>query len=140
MVAGQSLDLLSTGKPGDEKALLAIYRNKTGRLIAAPVVMAAILSGKYQKEAEAFGLALGTLFQLTDDILDAVGNRAALGKSIGKDAQEGKLTAVSVYGLEGARRRADESARKCLDVLHTMESTDTGFLTQLTEYVRGRDR
>ncbi len=140
MVAGQSLDLLSTGKPGDEKALLAIYRNKTGRLIAAPVVMAAILSGKYQKEAEAFGLALGTLFQLTDDILDAVGNRAALGKSIGKDAQEGKLTAVSVYGLEGARRQADESARKCLDVLHTMESADTEFLTQLTEYIRGRDR
>ncbi len=140
MVAGQSLDLLCTGKPGDEKALLAIYRNKTGRLIAAPVVMAAILSGQYQKEAEAFGLALGALFQLTDDILDAVGNRAALGKSIGKDAQEGKLTAVSVYGLEGARRQADESARKCLDVLHTMESADTGFLTQLTEYVRGRDR
>ena len=35
--------------------------------------MAAILSGQYQKEAEAFGLALGALFQLTDDILDAVG-------------------------------------------------------------------
>ena len=140
MVAGQSLDLLCTAAEGGESELAQIYRNKTGRLIAAPVVMAALLAGRYAAEAEEFGLALGDLFQLTDDILDAVGTREALGKSVGKDAQEGKLTAVRVYGLEGAREHADARMRKCLAILHTMDGADTTFLEDLTRYVRRREK
>lgn len=140
MVAGQSLDLLCTGGRGGERELLEIYRNKTGRLIAAPVVMAAILAGRYETEAEAFGLMLGALFQFTDDILDTVGECSALGKSVGKDAQEDKLTAVKVFGLEGAREQADACARKCLAALHKMTGADTAFLAEFVGYVRRRDR
>ncbi len=140
MVAGQSLDLLCTGKGGGERELLQLWRDKTGRLIAAPVVMAALLAGKYADEAEKFGLALGALFQITDDILDAVGSRNTLGKSVGKDAREQKLTAVSVYGLEGAKKQADRYACKCKELLHTMAGVDIAFLEKLVEYVRRRDR
>lgn len=140
MVAGQSLDLLCTGGAGGEKELLDIYRNKTGRLIAAPLMMAAALAGKDVEKAEEFGLCLGALFQLVDDILDVTGSAAALGKSVGKDAEEDKLTAVKVYGIAGARERADDAARRCLQILHTMTGAEGGFLADMVGYVRGRDR
>lgn len=139
MVAGQSADLLYTGKNGGEGELRFIYRNKTGRLMAAPVAMAADLAGKKRAEAEAFGLALGELFQITDDILDAVGESKALGKTVGKDAAEDKLTAVKVFGLEGARARALECAATCMDLLGKM-NTDQEFLSGLIGQVLGRDR
>lgn len=140
MVAGQSLDLLCTGGAGGEKELLDIYRNKTGRLIAAPLMMAAALAGKDVEKAEEFGLCLGALFQLVDDILDVTGSAAALGKSVGKDAEEDKLTAVKVYGIAGAREHADDAARRCLQMLHTMTGAEGGFLADMVGYVRGRDR
>lgn len=138
MVAGQSADLLYTGKNGGEEELAFIYRNKTGRLMAAPVAMAADLAGKNRAEAEAFGLALGALFQLTDDILDEVGESSALGKTTGKDAAEDKLTAVKIFGLEGARRRAAQCAARCRDLLGTMDA-DRSFLVDLVDRVLMRD-
>ena len=138
MVAGQSRDLLCTGGTGSEEDLLQIYRDKTGRLIAAPVVMAALLAGEYEEEAKKYGLSLGALFQITDDILDETGSRDVLGKSVGKDAQEGKLTAVSVYGLDGARRLADDYVRRCRETLQSMRKADTTFLAGMVDYVRGR--
>ena len=139
MVAGQSADLLYTGKNGGEEELRFIYRNKTGRLMAAPVAMAADLAGKNRTEAEAFGIALGELFQLTDDILDEVGESAALGKTAGKDAAEDKLTAVKIYGLEGAREKAAACAARCHDLLSAMDA-DKKFLAALVDLVLKRDR
>ncbi len=139
MVAGQSADLLYTGKNGGEEELAFIYRNKTGRLMAAPVAMAADLAGRNRSEAEAFGLELGRLFQLTDDILDEVGESAALGKTTGKDAAEDKLTAVKIYGLQGARERAAASAALCERLLGEMEADGT-FLSALVSHVLRRDR
>ena len=102
--------------------------------------MAAILCGRYEREAEQFGLALGALFQITDDLLDAVGSSDVLGKTTGKDAQEDKLTAVKVYGLDGARARADGYVHQCHEILHTMTGADTAFLSAMADYVRRRDR
>ena len=62
----------------------------------------------------AFGEQYGLLFQITDDILDVTGDEKEVGKSLGKDAQEGKLTFPAVYGLEGAKQRAAETARAAL--------------------------
>ncbi len=139
MIAGQSADLLYTGKNGGEEELRFIYRNKTGRLMAAPVAMAADLAEKNRTEAEAFGIALGELFQLTDDILDEVGESAALGKTAGKDAAEDKLTAVKIYGLEGAREKAAACAARCHDLLSAMDA-DKKFLAALVDLVLKRDR
>lgn len=139
MVAGQSADLLHTGDPAaGEAELTFIYANKTGKLITAPLVMAAEIAGRNQEEMRAFGAALGTLFQLTDDILDVKGESARMGKTLGKDEKENKLTCVRVYGLERAEALADECAEKCLSVLDKI-SGDTDFLRHFVAMVRTRN-
>ncbi len=137
MIAGQSADLLYTGRTGDEKELSFIYAHKTGKLLTAPIVMAAILCGGDEKKAEEFGEALGTLFQLTDDILDEKGESAKMGKTLGKDREEDKLTCVKVYGMEGAELCADRTAAHCHALLRALGGD--GFLASIVDLVRTRD-
>ncbi len=137
MVAGQSADLLYTGKTGDENALRFIYEHKTGRLIAAPIVMAAILAGKDASAAEDLGKKLGILFQLTDDLLDVKGESSKLGKSVGKDEAEDKLTCVKLFGMEGAERLADKLAADCQTSLEHLGGNE--FFSALIRFVRERD-
>lgn len=141
MIAGQSADLLhEKDKSFNEPTLNFIYENKTGKLLVATVTVASILSGgRCYSELKAFGRDLGTLFQITDDILDAEGDFEKLGKSIGKDEQEGKFTAVAVYGLDGAKLRADVLASRCLALLEGIDG-DREFLIQLINYVRTRNK
>ncbi len=137
MIAGQSADLLYTGKTGGEEELGFIYAHKTGKLITAPIVMAAILCGGDEEKAEKFGEALGTLFQLTDDILDVKGESAKMGKTLGKDREEDKLTCVKVYGMERAELLADRTAANCHAHLRALGGD--GFLASLVDLVRTRD-
>lgn len=139
MIAGQSADLLhENDKSFNEPTLNFIYENKTGKLIMAPVVTASILSGgRCYSELKAFGRDLGELFQITDDILDVEGDFSQLGKSIGKDKEEGKYTSVAVYGLDGAKLRADVLAERCRAVLEGIDG-DREFLVELVNYVRTR--
>ena len=138
MIAGQSADLLhEKDKSFNEPTLNFIYENKTGKLLVAAVTVASIL--RCYSELKAFGRDLGTLFQITDDILDVEGDFEKLGKSIGKDEQEGKFTAVAVYGLDGAKLRADVLASRCLALLEGIDG-DREFLIQLINYVRTRNK
>jgi geranylgeranyl pyrophosphate synthase len=86
---------------------------------------------------ENFGRLLGRLFQMTDDILDVTGDAALLGKTTGKDEKEDKLTCVKVFGLDGAKIRADMCARDCFSILEGVNG-DTEFLHGLVEYVLKR--
>jgi geranylgeranyl diphosphate synthase type II len=141
MIAGQSLDLkfTSSNEPCTEKDLLAIYKLKTGKLLLAPILIASVLSGgKNYFELEEFGQNLGYLFQFTDDILDEIGSFEKLGKTIGKDKTEKKLTSISFYGLEGAKIQADFRAAKCYNVLDGIDG-DTEFLSDLISYIRNRE-
>ncbi len=137
MIAGQSADLLYSGKTGGAEELDFIYAHKTGKLIAAPVVMAALLGGGDAAGAERFGQALGALFQITDDILDEKGESVKMGKTLGKDAAEDKLTCVKVYGMERAELLADQTAANCLALLNALGGD--GFLASIVELVRNRD-
>ncbi len=136
MIAGQSADLLhENDTEKDEETLKFIYSNKTGKLIIAACVVPSILSGgKFFSEFKEFGGKLGTLFQLTDDILDVEGNFEELGKSAGKDAAEGKYTAVSLYGLENSKLQADILYSDCLQILEGIGS-DTSFFAGLAQYL-----
>ena len=141
MIAGQSLDLLytSTNEECSESDLLTIYNLKTGKLLLAPILIASILNGgKDYFELEEFGRNLGDLFQFTDDILDEIGTFEKLGKTIGKDKSEKKLTSISFYGLEGAKIQADICATKCYNVLDGIDG-DTEFLAELVSYIRNRE-
>lgn len=138
MVAGQSADLLYTGKNGGEEELRFIYEHKTGKLIAAPLVMAAILADRDVLPAENFGLELGNLFQLTDDLLDKKGESGKMGKTLGKDAEEDKLTCVKVFGLKESELLADRSASKCLNLIK--DHFDNNFFFEgIVRLVRNRD-
>lgn len=140
MLVGQSADLYFSEKDNEisEKDLTYIYENKTGKLLLAPVSIVGILCKKgFNLELENFGKMLGVLFQITDDILDVTGSFEKLGKSIGKDEQENKLTCIRLYGLTGAKIRAEECAKTCLALLEGIDG-DTNFLKDLVSYVLNR--
>ena len=121
MVGGQVADLKAElSRASDEQILTLIHRRKTARLIQASVVMGAISAGvseHYEWSLREYGLHLGLAFQIADDILDAAGSTAVLGKTAGKDAAAGKLTYVTLYGAEAARQRARAEADRAVDAL-----------------------
>lgn len=139
MIAGQSADLLFSGKNGGETELDFIYRNKTGKLLVAPLVMAGLLADGDTEKLRAFGETLGILFQLTDDILDIKGNEKAMGKTLGKDEKEDKLTAIKVFGLDRSEKLAEEYAEKCGCLLDELQDVDVSFLKNLTQFVLKRE-
>ena len=146
MVGGQMEDLEATGQVvvsgGGEPAerLELIHRHKTGCLLRASVEMGAILAGASPAEREMFarfGANLGLAFQIADDILDATATAAALGKSPGKEADTGKLTYVTLYGLEASRVRLAELERRLIEQASDLEGED-GPLAALAGYVARR--
>ncbi len=139
MIGGQSADLLHEGDGNySEETLNFIYENKTAKLLTAAVVVPDIIGGgKYFSELKTFGSDLGYLFQLTDDILDVEGNFHNLGKSTGKDKKAGKYTAVSLYGLDACKLRADVCAERCGTIIEGING-DGEFLINLVNYVRNR--
>lgn len=107
MVAGQLLDIENQGQNGDLEDLVGIHERKTGALIACSVEMAGIRSHQSKDVIELlkhFGLKLGLIFQVKDDILDVTSHHTTFGKTVGKDASQGKLTFPSLLGLEGSER------------------------------------
>lgn len=119
MIAGQVLDLENeNNSQPDEKTLYNIYENKTAKLITAPLMIACELSGgKFRQELYEYGKNLGLTFQMIDDVLDVEGSLETLGKTPHKDEQEDKLTSIKVFGLEGAKARAEVHYKKCLDAI-----------------------
>jgi geranylgeranyl diphosphate synthase type II len=142
MVGGQVVDMDLTGVGGgaDPETLHMIHRYKTGALIKSSARIGAILAGADgagQDAVSEYAMELGLCFQIVDDLLNATSTREALGKSAGSDAEQGKATFVGVYGLDGARREADESAARALASLATL-SGDTSGLRDLVLFVRHR--
>ena len=121
MVAGQCLDLENEGshRPSTE-TLHAIHQGKTAAMIQAAVEAGAYTANANEAQRNAFSLfgkKYGLLFQITDDILDETGDEKNFGKSIGKDKRAGKLTFVTVYGLEEAKRSARRAADEAREAL-----------------------
>lgn len=116
MVGGQAYDLDSSGKTGDEY-LYKIQLGKTCALIAAPLVAAEILAGKSGQDMLEVGKNLGLIFQFGDDLLDVFGEKATVGKTLGKDKNENKLTALNVYGVEKTKQIMQELCKKTVEKL-----------------------
>ena len=85
-----------------------------------------------------FASAYGLLFQITDDILDVKGSPATLGKSIGKDAEEHKLTYVTRYGLEQAEEMAERTAAEARSAL-AFFGAGAAFFEELIDFTLTRD-
>jgi farnesyl diphosphate synthase len=115
MVGGQVIDL-EADKLGHPPApslehIRHLQALKTGALIRFACRAGPILAGRPAADVEAlsrYGEALGLAFQISDDLLDATGDAATVGKAVGKDAAAGKATLVSLMGLAEARQALDD--------------------------------
>ena len=135
MVGGQVIDLQSEGKSIDLSTLEALQEGKTAALLIAACVMGARLAGAtpaQEQAARQFGENLGLAFQIVDDILDVTATAQELGKPVGSDADNGKVTYVSLLGLEEARRLAAQRTETALAALDTLGG-ETGALRQLAQ-------
>jgi geranylgeranyl diphosphate synthase type II len=137
MVGGQYIDVRNLAEGG----LRRLHELKTGRLIGAAVECPLLLSDQQASTLaafRAFAAELGVLFQIVDDILDVTGTDDALGKPHGSDERHGKLTYVSQYGLDGARRLAGESHAKARAALARAATGGAGELQQITDFIYTR--
>jgi geranylgeranyl diphosphate synthase, type II len=139
MIGGQYVDVTTDGEL-DGEALAELHRLKTGRLLEACIGCALAVAEIPSSEREpwrAFARELGLLFQIVDDILDATGTAAELGKTPGKDEAAGKVTYVSLHGLERARELADEARGRVNERLDALPA-DTSVLAELVSAIRER--
>jgi farnesyl diphosphate synthase len=128
MVGGQALDLEAEGRYEKVKAPLDLSADeirrlqsmKTGALLLFAVEAGGILAdapAATRKALSDYGRAVGAAFQIADDILDIEADTATLGKSAGKDQNQGKGTLVSLMGLDAAKAERDRLARNALEAL-----------------------
>ena len=133
MIGGQVIDLQSEGKTISLDTLNTLQEHKTGALIEAACVMGVILGGDFEKipEAAAYASAVGRAFQIVDDILDVTGSFEELGKPIGSDDEQNKITYVSLMGLEDSKIAADKLTDEALRHLEIFDNNE--FLIDLTK-------
>lgn len=122
MAGGQQLDLDAehAGAPLDHGQIAQLQAMKTGALLRFSAEGGAIFAQASQADRDAlseYGRALGAAFQIADDILDAEGDEAAMGKRVAKDAGRNKGTLVGILGLEAARALRDELAEEAVAAL-----------------------
>jgi geranylgeranyl diphosphate synthase type II len=139
MIGGQYVDVTTDGDL-DAAGLVRLHELKTGRLLRASVTCAVAVAGLSPEQREPwalFGEEVGLLFQIVDDILDATGTAAELGKTPGKDEAAGKVTYVSLHGLEHARELADAARARVNERLAELPG-DTTVLADLVATIRDR--
>ena len=111
MIGGQRMDLENETFCADIERVRRTDRLKTGELICAAAQMgciAAKATAEQMQAAQEYAHSIGLAFQITDDILDCVGDAEQLGKPTGSDEENHKTTYVSVYGVQGAAEQAQQ--------------------------------
>lgn len=127
LIAGQVVDIDSEGKQISEETLNYIHENKTGALFKLSMRTGAILGGADEETLQAvtdYAEKIGLAFQIMDDILDVTATLEELGKTPGKDAQEGKVTYISFYGLDESKKQLSSLCKEACDILemHNIKS------------------
>lgn len=138
MIGGQVIDIMNVGKHFDGDMLLDMYSMKTGALLRCACRMGCICAGRYDMTdiADKYADALGLAFQIVDDILDITADESVLGKPVNSDAELDKATYPAVFGLEEARKKAEELTEEAVRIVR--ELPDSVFLAELTGYLLRR--
>ncbi len=148
MVGGQAADLEAENWKNKNhgfnpaRHLEYIHLHKTAALIVASLEAGAILARATEAEIKSlsrYGRSLGLAFQITDDVLDAVGDKKKMGK-MGSDAANNKLTYVSLYGVDKARAMARREASKAKAALDVFSSQRNQWLKRIADYTIERDK
>ena len=143
MVGGQVVDVQSEDS-GDitKEKLDFIYRLKTGALIESSMLIGAVLAGATKNEQNTIGKAateVGLAFQIQDDILDVTSTLEVLGKPIGSDEKNNKVTYVTFEGLDKASKDVETISKEAEKLLDSFEG-DKEFLKGLFEYLIHREK
>lgn len=140
MVGGQAQDIISEDAEPDGEILEFIHLHKTAALIKSAVRIGTILAGSRKKQLQAltiYGENTGLAFQIIDDVLDVEGTPEELGKSVGSDSRKKKMTYPSVYGIEGARNKANELISIAIDAIGIF-SSEADPLREIAGYLAKR--
>ena len=144
MIGGQTVDIEaeSGNQIMNEETLMFIHKNKTAALIESSMMIGAILAGASDEDVEAvekIAYNIGIAFQIQDDILDVIGSEEVLGKPIGSDAKNEKLTYVSLKGLEAAKEEVAKLSKEAITSIQKYEKDDD-FLSRLATYLIDREK
>lgn len=143
MIGGQEIDLKSENKDISLDTLILLQNRKTGKLFEAACLLGCISANNNDKKitsaALAFAASFGLAFQITDDILDVVGETETLGKSVGSDEKTHKSTFVSLLGIDGAKSEALKQLNLAKKMLKsTFNESDIMPLCDLCDYLLTR--
>ena len=140
MVLGQALDIQAetAETPLTLDQITELQAGKTGALIVWSAQAGARLAQADLKPLNDYATALGLAFQIADDILDVEGDETTVGKAVGKDADRGKATFVSLLGLDGAKRRASDLVDAACDALSPYGAR-AQTLNEAAQFVISRD-
>ncbi len=137
MIIGQAIDCYFENTVLELNQLEFLHIHKTAKLIAGSLKMGAIISGldtDVVNKLYDFGIDIGLLFQIQDDIIDETCSEEEAGKTTAND--EAKNSFVNLLGLEGARKSADKLASKCEEILNSFDDNLSINLKQLlTKYI-----
>lgn len=139
MVAGQAADILAE-KEKSFTDINFIHENKTSKFLSACCQIGAVLADADKNKEEAlknYGFYIGMAFQIWDDVLDEIGDTEKLGKTVGKDKKNNKLTFVSVYGLEKSKEIAKDYINKALKELEILENRK--ILEEIAKFIISRE-
>ena len=142
MIGGQVVDIESEGKMLSREQLLFLHRKKCGALIESAMMVGAILAGADEDEVnliEQIGADVGLAFQIRDDILDVISTTDQLGKPVGSDARNRKVTWVSLEGMDGARKMVRELSERAEENLRRLGG-ENSFLRELIHAMISRDK
>lgn len=141
MIGGQVADILNENKDIDAALLDFIHMRKTSALIEAAFVVGAILAKADTGIVEDFreiGRRIGVAFQIQDDILDVLGMEGELGKHVGSDEKNGKVTYVTLMGMDRAKEVVEEKLDEALFLLNQFEGQEKEFLLDFIRYLKIR--
>lgn len=142
MIGGQVIDVKETGRQVSGEVLDLIYELKTSALIEASMMVGAVLGGASGEEigiVEMIGKKVGHAFQIQDDILDVTSTTETLGKPVHSDEKNEKTTYVTLFGLEEARRKAQEESREAIGLFQRLPGRNP-YLEELLMRLIYRDR
>ena len=138
MIGGQVLDIRSENKKITEDELKILHKKKTGALIKAASRVGAISAGTPLDLFDVYAESVGLAFQIRDDILDVEGNVETFGKPIHSDEKNNKTTYVSLYGIDGAKRKLAQETDKALESISFLGSKGE-FLREFALYLLNRE-
>lgn len=145
MIGGQVVDIETEGMPVEKVGLARltyIFELKTAALLEASLMIGAILGGATEEEIfkmECIGRRVGIAFQIQDDILDVTSSMEVLGKPIGSDEKNNKVTYVTLVGLEKAQEEVAKLSQEALDLLEELP-VQSEFLRETIIYLIHREK